>query len=158
MLVVEWIAALVIVATKPYEPAEPGKATEATIPQLIAVSFVFFLLAALASMSPKAQRIANLFGGLVDLALLLRNHGSVIGTITTVAKYQAPQAPNIAPSPAPGESPSTATSPGPGGILPTPTGQPSFAQQIISGWRGAAPDLATASGNAQPTPQPAPGG
>lgn len=154
MLVVEWLASLVIVAVKPYEPADgQGKASEATIPQLMGISLVFFLLAALAAASPRASRIANLFGGLITLALLFNNHGSVTTAITTVAKYKAPQTPDIAPSPAAGEPVSQAP-----GIVPTPSGQPSFAQQIISGWRGSVPVVSSPSGSARPTPQPAPGG
>lgn len=160
LLVVEWLASLAIIAVKPFEPAEPGKATEATIPQLMGVSVVFFLLAAGASISPRASKVANLFGGLVTLVLLLHNHGSVTGAVTTLAKYQAPQTPNIAPSPAAGEpvASATGTKGAAGGIFPTPTGAPSLAQQIISGWRGAVPDIATPNGQPRPTPQPAPGG
>lgn len=146
VLVVEFVASLALIALKPKEPATPGKASESVVPQIAGIMVVFLLLAMVGSAGARAQRISNLFGGLVTLVLAFHNHGNVLSAVTSVTAYKTPAAPAVSPSLAPGESGSAAT------VLPTPTGTATGAQAYVSGWRGIVPNLATASGNAAPTP------
>jgi hypothetical protein len=114
VLVVEFIACLVVVALKPTEPSPEQQATgaagafESTVPQLVGVMIVFMLLAALGAAGPNQQRVANLFGGLITMVLLFKNHGSVVASITpVVASKTQPGVPN-----APAYSPSNPTASG----------------------------------------------
>lgn len=139
-LVAEFVLALVLVALKPSEPAGSGTAaaSESTVPQLVATMAVFMLLAALGTAGPRPQRWANLFGGLVVVVLLFKNHGSVTTAITSVTSYTAPAAPAGAPSATsssatatlPGASPAASGWRGVSSPVPTPSGQPSIASQL----------------------------
>jgi len=73
---------------------------------------LFFLLALFGGVSPRTQKVANLFGGLVTLGLLFKNTevlASVTNAIAGNVKGKAPA----------GE---TAPETQPGGIAPTPSG------------------------------------
>jgi hypothetical protein len=108
VLVVEFLACLVIIAVKPTEPAPAAQATgaagafESTIPQVVAIMIVFMLLAGLGAAGPNPQRVANLFGGLITVVLLFKNHGAISASITPIvgAKSQpgVPNAPAASPS------------------------------------------------------------
>jgi len=113
VLIAEFLACLALIAAKPFEKVHSdAKFTEGTIGQLAAIMILFFLLALFGGVSPRTQKVANLFGGLVTLGLLFKNTevlASVTNAIAGNVKGKAPA----------GE---TAPETQPGGIAPTPSG------------------------------------
>ena len=96
VLMAEFLACLVIVAAKPFEKTgDSARISEGSIGQFAAVMILFFILALVGGTSDKSQKIANLFGALVTLGLLLKNTASiksVTASITAGAKPKAPAA------------------------------------------------------------------
>ena len=113
VLIAEFLACLALVAAKPFEKVHSdAKFTEGTLGQLAAIMILFFVLALFAGVSPRTQKVANLFGALVTLGLFFKNTevlGSVTNAIASNVKKKAP-----AGETAPGSQP--------GGIAPTPSG------------------------------------
>jgi len=96
VLMAEFLACPVIVAAKPFEKTgDSARISEGSIGQFAAVMILFFILALVGGTSDKSQKIANLFGALVTLGLLLKNTASiksVTASITAGAKPAAPAA------------------------------------------------------------------
>lgn len=125
VLMIEFLACIVLVAAKPFEKVgKDSKFSEGTLGQFAAIMLVFFTLALVGGISPRAQKAVNLFGALVTVGLFFKNTSA----LATIAK-------SVNASSKGKGKPSEVQEPG--GILPTPTGEEPLPVQITEPSSGA---------------------
>src|SRR5215469_8876672 len=116
-ILAEFVAAVLLVAATPFAKKDsPGLSPYAgsDMLQLVAITLTYFILALLSGVSPKAARLSAWFGLLILLTVGLVE-ATRLAQLLNVFGLSSPE--QAAKTPGPPD-------PGPGGIVPTPTGQP----------------------------------
>lgn len=115
-ILAEFVAAVLLVAATPFAKKDsPGLSPYAgkDMLQLVALTLTYFLLALVSGVSPRAARLAAWFGLLILLTVGLFE-AARLAQLLNVFGLTSPEQ-DKTPGPA---------GPGPGGIVPTPSGQP----------------------------------